>query len=36
LKMTPNEFQLSAVWVVAFLMNLSSSGNDPKPLADPP
>ena len=36
LKMTPNEFQLSAVWVVAFLLNLSSSGNSPKPLADPP
>jgi len=36
LKMTPNEFQLSAVWVVAFLLNLSSSENGPKPLADPP
>ena len=36
LKMTPNEFQLSAVWAVAFLLNLSSSGNSPKPLADPP
>jgi hypothetical protein len=34
--MTPNEFQHSAVWVVAFLLNLSSSESGSKPLAEPP
>ena len=36
LKMTPNEFQHSAVWVVAFLLNLSPSESGPTPLAEPP
>ena len=34
--MTPNEFQFSAVWAVAFLLNLSSSESGPKPLTEPP
>ena len=36
LQMTPNEFQFSAVWAVAFLLNLSSNENGSKPLTEPP
>ena len=36
LKMTTNEFQLAAVWAVAFLLNLSGSESGPTPLAEPP
>ena len=36
LSMTPAEFQLAAVWAVAFLLNLSTDSAGPGPLADPP
>ena len=36
LDMTPAEFQLAAIWAVAFLLNLSADPNGPGPLAEPP
>ena len=36
LSMTPAEFQLAAVWAVAFLLNLSTDPAGPGPLVDPP
>ena len=36
LAMTPAEFQLAAVWAVAFLLNLSTDPKGPEPLIDPP
>ena len=36
LGMTPAEFQLAAIWAVAFLLNLSADPNGPGPIAEPP
>ena len=36
LDMTPAEFQLAAIWAVAFLLNLAANSDGPGPLAEPP
>ena len=34
--MTPAEFQLAAIWAVAFLLNLAADSDGLGPLAEPP